>query len=58
MVNVTFNRTVNSNELKEVMRLLEVQETTDKHENTLLHINGEYAVIDVEIDNMGDVTVL
>ena len=58
MVNVTFNRTVDSNELKEVMSLLEVQETADRYENTILNINGEYAVIDVEIDDMGDVTVL
>ena len=58
MVNVIFNRTVDSNELKEVMSLLEVQETTDRYENTILNINGEYAVIDVEIDDMGDITVL
>ena len=58
MVNVTFKRTVNSNELKEVMILAEAQETTDRYEDTALHIDGKYAVIDVEIDDMGDITAL
>ena len=58
MILVNFNRTVNSGELREVMVLVEHQETTDRYTNALMHINGDYANIDVEIDEYGDITVL
>lgn len=58
MILVNFNRTVNSDELREVMALVEMQETTDRYTNTSMHINGDYANIDVEIDEYGDITVL
>ena len=58
MVQVKFNRTVDSDELREVIVLVDNQETTDKYTNALMHINGDYANIDVEIDEYGDITVL
>ena len=58
MVQVKFKRTVDSDELREVMALVEMQETTDRYTNTSMHINGDYANIDVEIDKYGDITVL
>lgn len=58
MVQVKFKRTVDSDELREVMALVEMQETTDRYTNTSMHINGDYANIDVEIDEYGDITVL
>ena len=58
MVQVKFKRTVDSDELREVMALVEMQETTDRYTNTSMHINGDYANIDVEIDEDGDIIVL
>lgn len=58
MVQVKFKRTVDSDELREVIVLVDNQETTDKYTNALMHINGDYANIDVEIDEYGDITVL
>ena len=58
MVQVKFNRTVDSDELREVIVLVDNQETTDKYTNALMNINGDYANIDVEIDEYGDITVL
>lgn len=57
-VQITFKRTLNSEELREVIILVENQETTDKYTNTSMHIDGDYAQIDVEIDEDGDITVL
>ena len=58
MILINFNRTVDSDELREVMVLVKNQETTDRYTNTSMHINGDYANIDVEIDEYGDITVL
>ena len=58
MVQVKFKRTVDSDELREVMALVEMQETTDKYTNALMHINGDYANVDVEIDEDGDIIVI
>lgn len=52
------NRELDINELREVLILMENQETTDRDISTALHINGDYATIDVEIDEDGNVTVL
>lgn len=60
MTFITFktNRKLDINELKEVLVLMENQETTDRFVSTLLDINGDYAHIEVEIDEYGNVTVL
>lgn len=61
--NMTFttfktNREMNINELREVLTLMENQETNDADVNTTLHINGNDADIVVEIDEDGNVTLL
>lgn len=56
---VKFTRELNINELKEVLVLMENQETTDRYESVYgLHINGDFAEILVDIDEYGSVTVL
>ena len=57
-INFFTNRSMDINELKEVLILMENQETTDKFHDTSLHINGDFAVIDVDIDKFGDVTLI
>lgn len=51
-------RSLNINELREVLSLMEQQESTDKYVNTVMHINGNYADIDVIIDKDSNVTLL
>ena len=55
---ITFNRDVTLNELLEVTQFVENQETTDKYTNTTIHINGNYAEVDIEVNEYGDVIVL
>lgn len=50
-------RVLNINELREVLALMEQQESTDRYANTMMHINGNYAKIDVGIDKDGNITV-
>ena len=57
-ITITFNRDMTLNELLEVKALVEHQETTDKYTNVTMHIDGEYASIDVEINEFGDIIVL
>lgn len=45
-------------ELQEVMLLMENQETTDKYTSTEICINGDFAEIEVSIDEDGNVTLL
>lgn len=52
------NRELNINELREVLTLMENQETTDRDVSTSLDINGNDAHIQVNIDEYGNVTVL
>lgn len=52
------NRELNINELKEILVLMENQETTDKYTSTSLNINGDFAKINVDIDEDGNVTLL
>ena len=52
------NRELDINELREVLSLMENQETTDRYVSTLLNINGDYAHIKVDIDEYGNITVL
>lgn len=54
----TTKRPLDINELKEVLSLMENQETTDKYVSTSLNINGNNARIEVDIDEDGNVTVL
>lgn len=51
-------RKLNINELREVLSLMENQETADRYTNAVLHINGNDAEIDVTIDKDGNVTLL
>ena len=56
---VEFTRELNINELKEVLVLMENQETTDRYESIYgLYIKGDFAEILVDIDEYGNVTVL
>lgn len=62
MVNIriaTFisKRELDADELREVLALMEYQDTTDKFVSTSIHIEGEYATIDVDIDEDGNVTL-
>lgn len=52
------NRELDINELREVLNLMENQETTDRYVSTSLSINGDHAAIEVDIDEYGNVTVL
>lgn len=60
MIFTTFksNRPLDIDELKEVMILMENQETTDRYTDTELSINGDFAEIEVSIDTDRNVTVL
>lgn len=51
-------RKLSFEELQEVLQLMEVQETTDKYASTSLSIKGNYADIDVKIDEDGNVILL
>lgn len=54
---VTFysRRKMTFEELKEAMQLMEVQETTDRYTGALMSIKGNYADINVKIDEDGNV---
>ena len=45
-------------ELKEVLNLMENQETTDKFTDTEMQIDGDNAKINVKIDKEGNVTLI
>lgn len=51
-------RELNIYELREVLVLMENQETTDRYTNTEMVIDGNFAKIEVKIDEDGNVTVL
>ena len=59
-VTIKFNREVSVNELREALVFAENQETTDKYslENEIIKINGDYASIEVLVDENGDFEVL
>lgn len=52
------NREMDINELREVLLLMENQETTDVGKSTSIYIDGEYATIKVDIDELGNVTLV
>ena len=58
MILVKINKTVTIEELEELITLAKNQDTTDRYENTELHILGDKAEIDVKIDDMGDIELL
>lgn len=51
-------RKMSYEELKEVLSLMENQETTDKFTDTEMQINGDDAKINVKIDKDGNVTLI
>lgn len=51
-------RKVTFEELKEVLALMENQETTDRYTNCSLHIDGNDALIEVKIDKLGNVELI
>lgn len=54
---VTLNGVFTTEELKEILALSENQETTDRYVSTKLHITGNHAEIDADIDDDGDITI-
>ena len=55
---LTTKRPITINEFKELIPLMELQETMDKYTNTSFYINGEFAIIEVEFDEDGNITLL
>lgn len=55
---IKLNGTFSISELKEILSLAEIQETTDRFTDTQLHINGEHAEINADIDENGDITII
>ena len=55
---LTTKRPITINDFRELMPLMEVQETTDKYTNTSLIISGKFALIEVDIDEDGYITLL
>lgn len=51
-------RKMSYEELKEVLGLMEYQETTDRLTDTKIQINGDDAKISVKIDKEGNVTLI
>ena len=51
-------RKMSYEELKEVLSLMENQETADKFTDTEMQINGDDAKINVKIDKEGNVTLI
>ena len=58
MAMIKFEREVNIYELTEALHFMETQETTDRYYDKKMLIDGDYAKLDIEVDEYGDVTVL
>ena len=58
MILVKINKAVTIDELEELVILAKSQDKTDRYENTELTIYGDKAVIDVKIDDMGDIELI
>lgn len=52
------NRPMSIEELREVLTLMENQETTDRYSNTEITIKGNDATITVKIDEDGNVLLI
>lgn len=57
MAVVKINRSITADELRELAVLVENQETY-KFTNESIHINGDYAVIYVDVDEDGNINLL
>ena len=55
---LTSKRPITFNEFRELMPLMYSQETSDKYTNTTFYINGKFAIIEVEFDEEGNITLL
>ena len=55
---LTAKRPITSNEFRELMLLMDLQETADKYTNTSFYINGKFAIIEVQFDEDGNITLL
>ena len=56
-INISLNGDFTIDELREILSLAENQETTDKEVDTTLHIEGDYATIDADINEDGDIYI-
>jgi hypothetical protein len=56
-MNISLNGDFTIDELREILSLAENQGTTDKSVDTSLHIEGNYATIDADINEDGDICV-
>ena len=50
--------TLTINEYRELIALMELQETSEKYINTSFYKNGEFAIIEVQFDEVGNITLL
>lgn len=55
---LTTKRPITINEFRELMPLMELQETSEKYTNTSFYINGKFAIIEVQFDEDGNITLL
>ena len=55
---LTTKRPITINEFRELMALTEIQETSEKYTNTSFYINGKFAIIEVEFDEDGNITLI
>lgn len=55
---LTTKRPITINEFRELTALMELQETSEKYTNTSFYVNGEFAIIEVEFDEDGNITLL
>lgn len=55
---VKINRPITLEELKELVRIMEYQDSTDREVSTIIHFDGNFAKLDIEFDEDGDATVL
>ena len=55
---LTTKRPITTNEFRELMALMELQETSEKYVNTSFYINGKFAIIEVQFDEDGNITLL
>lgn len=46
-----------TDEVREILALMDNQDTTDRYTDTAAHINGDYAEIDVSFDSERNVTI-
>lgn len=57
-ITVKANRSLTEEELKELLPIVECQNTTDKDVNTHITLHGDYAELEMLFDDDGNITVL